>query len=638
MVVPFPASEAERLYLLRALQILDTAPEPVFDRLTRLLAHGLGTPIALISLVDENRQWFKSRVGFDMSETPRDQAFCAHAIVDDEPFVVPDAWQDERFANNPLVLDAPHIRFYAGVPIRTQDGLALGTLCAIDTRPRSITADELQILQDLADVVSREMHLRETLLLTRSQLNRADEVLVESEARYRSIFELASVGIATVAPDGTWQSVNEPLCQIVGYSADELLQMTFLDITHPQDLHGDLELLRRLAAGETDSYYLEKRYLHKDGRPIWISLNVSRKVSAQGELEYFIAVIRNIQARKDVEEAFATLRQQLEERVRERTEQLSQSNQALRTVIESQQRAELDARSREAELAAVIENANDAYISLDQNGIVRAWNRLAQETFGWSAGEAIGRPLDSLIVPPEMAAAHRVGVARYLKSGESPMLGRRLELPALRKDGSSLIVEVRIRDLKIGGKMLFSAFLHDISDRKRTEALRESEARHDALTGLLNRRALTEILPIALARADRAGSELGLLFIDLDGFKMVNDTFGHEAGDELLRSVAALLRQCVRETDSVVRLAGDEFTVLLEGLVNGLADARLVAEKLQVAIAQPISTTHGVAHASASVGIALYAPGSGKDAAQLLREADSLMYQAKRAGRGKTVP
>jgi diguanylate cyclase len=186
MVAPHPANEVERLQLLHALQILDTDPEPVFDRLTRLLAHTLGTPIALVSLIDEHRQWFKSRVGLNVSETPRDQAFCAHAILDGEPLlVVPDAYRDERFADNPLVLGAPHIRAYAGAPIRTQGGLALGTLCAIDTRPRAFTAVELQILQDMAGMVAREMHLRETLLLARSQLSQADELLVESEERYR---------------------------------------------------------------------------------------------------------------------------------------------------------------------------------------------------------------------------------------------------------------------------------------------------------------------------------------------------------------------------------------------------------------------------------------------------------------------
>ena len=122
MVVPVPPNEAERLELLYALQLLDTEPEPIFDRLTRLLAHSLETPIALFTLVDESRQWFKSRVGLELRETPRDQAFCAHAILTADPLVVPDACLDQRFASNPLVLGAPHMRFYAGVPIRSAGG------------------------------------------------------------------------------------------------------------------------------------------------------------------------------------------------------------------------------------------------------------------------------------------------------------------------------------------------------------------------------------------------------------------------------------------------------------------------------------------------------------------------------------
>ena len=125
---PLPPDEAERLALLHALALLDSPPEPALDRITRLAARLLNVPIALVSLIDRDRQWFKSRVGLDATETPRDQAFCAHAILQTAPLVVGDATQDPRFLDNPLVTDAPGIRFYAGVPIRTSGGVALGTL------------------------------------------------------------------------------------------------------------------------------------------------------------------------------------------------------------------------------------------------------------------------------------------------------------------------------------------------------------------------------------------------------------------------------------------------------------------------------------------------------------------------------
>ncbi|MBT5242378.1 MAG: GAF domain-containing sensor histidine kinase [Rhodospirillaceae bacterium] len=162
MTVPaaLPENESERLARLRAYDILDTSPEEAFDRITRVAAHLFGTPIALVSLVDENRQWFKSRQGLDATETPRDVAFCAHAILEDELFVVPNATLDDRFKNNPLVTGGPEIQFYAGAPLRTKDGLGLGTLCIIDTKPHDLTDLQLEQLQDLADLAMDALSLR----------------------------------------------------------------------------------------------------------------------------------------------------------------------------------------------------------------------------------------------------------------------------------------------------------------------------------------------------------------------------------------------------------------------------------------------------------------------------------------------
>ena len=173
--------EVVRLDELRAYGVLDTAPEQALDELTRLAAQLFRVPVALVSLVDEHRQWFKSRVGLDMTETPREQAFCAHAIRGSEVMVVEDAHADPRFQATPLVTDAPGIRFYAGVPIRTSGGVALGTLCAIDDKPRRPGPDDIQALQDLADLVSKEVQLRETLALARDQLDRSQAVLLASE-------------------------------------------------------------------------------------------------------------------------------------------------------------------------------------------------------------------------------------------------------------------------------------------------------------------------------------------------------------------------------------------------------------------------------------------------------------------------
>jgi diguanylate cyclase (GGDEF)-like protein len=154
---PLPDGEPARLAALRSLRILDTAPEERFDRLTRLAKRLFGVPIALVSLVDEDRQWFKSVQGLEATQTPRAISFCGHAILEDELLLVPDASRDARFADNPLVVGAPEIRFYAGCPLKVPDGSRLGTLCLIDTDPREFDDDDRQLLRDLGRMAEQEL-------------------------------------------------------------------------------------------------------------------------------------------------------------------------------------------------------------------------------------------------------------------------------------------------------------------------------------------------------------------------------------------------------------------------------------------------------------------------------------------------
>jgi GAF domain-containing protein len=160
MKAPIPDNETQRLAALREYHILDTAAEQAYDDITALAAYLCDVPIAMISLVDESRQWFKSKLGLNQQETPRDVAFCAHAILQSEPLIVRDALKDTRFADNALVTRAPHIRFYAGFPLTTPEGFALGTLCAIDRKPRQISAEQKRAMQALARQVMALLELR----------------------------------------------------------------------------------------------------------------------------------------------------------------------------------------------------------------------------------------------------------------------------------------------------------------------------------------------------------------------------------------------------------------------------------------------------------------------------------------------
>lgn len=188
ILAPIPHNEAERLASLRVLNILDTPPEERFDRITRLVSVFFKTPIAYVSLVDKNRQWFKSKQGFDICETPRDISFCSHTILKEEPLIVPDATKDDRFSGNPVVTGPPGLRFYAGYPLSGPDGYKIGSLCVLDLKPREFTAEHVAALRDFAAMVEHELHLVDTIKLqsefleTKQELVRSQNYIAEEMA------------------------------------------------------------------------------------------------------------------------------------------------------------------------------------------------------------------------------------------------------------------------------------------------------------------------------------------------------------------------------------------------------------------------------------------------------------------------
>src|ERR1700751_149563 len=229
MKAPLPENEAALLESLHRYAILDTLPEQEFDDLSRLAALICGTPIALVSLVDGNRQWFKSKVGIDEPETPRDAAFCAHAILDSGVMVVPDALADDRFRSNPLVTGNPNVRFYAGAPLLTAEGNALGTLCVIDRVPRELSADQLEALKALSRLVGNELELRRSV----GDLSKAvrERRIVEGELDH--IFNLSSDLFCIAGFDGYFKRLNPSWVQTLGISREGLLSRPYIALVNP---------------------------------------------------------------------------------------------------------------------------------------------------------------------------------------------------------------------------------------------------------------------------------------------------------------------------------------------------------------------------------------------------------------------
>ncbi len=296
-----PDNESARLAALREFDILDTPAEAAFDDLTRLASELCGTPIALISLVDSARQWFKSRVGLEARETPRHLAFCAHAIHGRDLLEVPDALEDERFSDNPLVIGDPHIRFYAGIPLVTDDGLGMGTLCVIDRAPRHLTPLQRRALTTLGQQVVRQLELRRAI----RRLRESQSALEQSEGLNRAVLESAVDAIAVIDSSGRIQVFNPAAERIFGYTVGEVIgrNVTML-VPEPYRVEHDSYLQRYVTTGEkkiidVGNHVVEG--LRKDGTRFPMELGVSEM--RVGEQRLFAGIARDISERIQSERA-----------------------------------------------------------------------------------------------------------------------------------------------------------------------------------------------------------------------------------------------------------------------------------------------------------------------------------------------
>jgi diguanylate cyclase (GGDEF)-like protein/PAS domain S-box-containing protein len=402
-----------------------------------------------------------------------------------------------------------------------------------------------------------------------------------------------------VATSGQFLKVNRALSDILGYPPDELLTTDFQTLTHPAELASDLANVGKVLAGEIPRYQIEKRYFHKNGRTVYAVLAVSLARDSAGEPLYFVAQVNDITARKW---------------------------------------AEAELRESEERFRSVVDELAEGVVQLDYEtrAVVRA-NRAFLDLLGYTADELAARTQYDFVAHDRTDIDAKM--AAVMRDGRADLGFRKYR----RKDGAEVNVSVSGNRLELNGRAVVCLTVRDMTERavyeeqllayqtelERANAQLHTLATTDRLTGVKNRGAFNDKLTEEFDRAVRYSHPLSVILLDVDHFKPFNDTFGHPAGDAVLKQVAAALQKTVRGSDTVARYGGEEFVVLLPD--TDYAGAMVLAERCRRAIA---GASWGLRSITVSVGVGTLGPTTA-EAAALVKEADDALYCSKHAGRNK---
>ena len=290
-----------------------------------------------------------------------------------------------------------------------------------------------------------------------------------------------------------------------------------------------------------------------------------------------------------------------------------------------------DLEKSQNQLQSIIRNVMDGIITISEAGEIEGFNPAAEEIFGYSQQEAIGQNVKMLMPEPDRSA-HNSYIKRYLNTGQGTILGvRGREVTAIRKNGERFPMELSASEMVLGGHRYFIGIVRDITERKHAEQKIAHLAHYDYLTDLPNRALLLDVLNHSIALARRNKHKAAVLFLDLDGFKKINDTLGHDAGDLLLKGVSGRLKETIRDADTVARAGGDEFILVLDNIESD-ENAVLVANKIIAALAQPFDLMGHPGRVGGSIGISMF-PDNSDNPARLVKQADKAMYLAKQSGK-----
>jgi diguanylate cyclase (GGDEF)-like protein/PAS domain S-box-containing protein len=588
---PLPENETRRLAALHELRILDSKPDPALNALVKAAALACGVPIALVNLVDANRCWFRARYGVQSrTEEPRGESFCAYTILSDAMLEVPDARQDPRFADNRYGLTgAGAIRSYAGVPLKLRDGSIAGTLCVLGRAPMTLNSRQREILRALGGAVAQALEQWRS----DQQLHETLEALRISQEFLQRTGQLAGVGgwsmdLATCKI--TWSPAT---FDIYGVPAGEPPDLqTGLGFFSDRSQAHMIEMTAAVAPGEV--FEFELPFTRGDGSTRWIR-SMGTVIREAGKPD------RMVGASMDITKAHSL------------AADLAEQHELLRVTLRS---------------------IGDGVITTDPAGITTWMNPVAERLTGWTHATATGRQLTEIfVVKDETGRLLESPVLACLEQRQILRLSEQSVL--ISRSGEAFGIEDSAAPIRNESGEIIGAVLvfRDVTEARRMRSEMAYRATHDSLTGLLNRAEFERRLGLLVAPAQPGAAESVVLFIDLDQFKLVNDTCGHPAGDQLLMQIGKLLLSHVRAGDCVARLGGDEFAILLNPCT--VAEACRLAQRICDRM-EAYRYKHGDQRfrVGASIGLA---PVDHRfaDSSAVLQAADACCYAAKMGGRNR---